>query len=680
MLYTQSLGFSYFSFNQDPKFKIVTKSEDLETMMNQLRSSKQVAIDYETNGLAWWRGKRPCGVSFTVQTEETPSSFYVPFRHITGQEQLPPEKVIAAQKEIFENKDIEKIAHNAKFETHMSRVDGIKLQGSIIDTMIEARLYNEDALAGLKERLILDLNDHDSKDYEDQLSLDIHRLGKNVHGMGVKEYKNTFGFAELDIYLCGAYAARDTLGCWKLHKFYEEKGVRSYYSTSPRGPEFRGIYDIEMKLVAILAKMEEIGQPLDIEYIKDLHSRLTIEKEKAEIAFFSHFKCEYFNLASDDQLREFLQKKLKLKWEQTTESGAPAVDYDVISDLIEQVPQLDHLLRYKEVEKKISTYTLSLIDLSDENGILHCDYQQAGANTGRLSCRKPNLQNISSDDPQRAKENNGIDPESVKRAFIVQRRDDDPYVKKVGKTKLVRQFWDYSQVELRVLADYTKDTRLVNAYLEDKDIHNEVELAVFGTGTTYSEDGKKIDGPNRRKAKIISFGISFQMSAFGFIRQIKGTTLEEAEGYLNEYNVKFPGVPAFREALYKFIRMNGCQFDNKFGQTRHLPGIVSNDYKIRKRNERMAIATIIQGTAARFTKQSLVLMDEYFTEKGLSTVCSQTIHDEIQTDGPIEEFAEVAKATKRIMEYYPDFCIPIKVDGKYSITHWSDKDAIPGLK
>lgn len=685
MTFVQSIGYSYFAHKQDPRFQVVTKAYELESMMNALRSSKSFAYDYETNGLAWWKGKRPCGVAFTMQapSDAYPMNWYVPYRHITQQEQLAPEVVIAAQKEILEDPAKLKLAHNIKFEQHMSRMEGIKLTGPRCDTMVEARFFNEDMPAGLKERMVLDLNDPDGKLHEDMLKTDIHRLAHR-RGLGVEAYQDQFGYSELEIFLCGMYGAHDTFGTWRLHNFYEEQGVRAYYQKSPRGPEYRGIYDIEMKLTDVLCRMEEVGQPLDTEYLTQLHIFLTKEKEKAEGEFFKTFGVEYFNLSSDDQLRDFLQRGLKLKWDKYTDKGNLAVDYDVLSDLSKQVPALNHALRYKEVEKKLSTYTIAMVERADANGVLHCDFQQLGTNTGRLSCKKPNLQNISSDDDDRAKANKGLDPESIKRAFIVQRFAADPYramyEATYGRTpKFYRLFSDYSQIELRMLADYTKDVRLVKAYLDGKDIHDEVERAVFGTGTEY-KDGKKIDGPNRRKAKVINFGLSYCMSPMGFARQIKEVTPEEAEGYFNEYNQKFPGVPLFRQKFWTYIRMNRCQFDNKFGRTRHVPGIVVNDNAVRKRNERMAIATLIQGTAAELTKQSLVLVDEAFEAEQMESRLSQTIHDEIQVDGPVEEFAKAARIVKTIMEDFPDFCIPIIADLKYSVTHWADKHGIPGLK
>lgn len=172
---------------------------------------------------------------------------------------------------------------------------------------------------------------------------------------------------------------------------------------------------------------------------------------------------------------------------------------------------------------------------------------------------------------------------------------------------------------------------------------------------------------------------SYCMSPIGFARQIKEVTEEEAQGYFDEYNKKFPGVPAFRNKFWSFIRLNRCQFDNKFGRTRHVPGIVSGDNAVKRRSERMSIATLIQGTAAELTKQSLVLLDEYITDNKLQTRISQTIHDEIQTDGPVQEFAQICRATHKIMTTYPDFCVPIRVDGKFSTTHWCDKKEI-GLK
>ena len=668
MSYVQTLGFSYFQNDLDPRFKIVTTPDGLTEMMNVLRDAKLVAFDYETTGVKWFKGDRPCGVAFTTQNpgDPEPLNFYVPYRHHTLQHQLAPSKVIAAQKEILTNPAITKLAHNIKFDEHMSHTEGLWVAGNRIDTLIEARLYDENTNAGLKERGFKDLRDPSAQKYDKMLSVDLARLAKR-RGLKKTEYLNKFGYSELDIWLAGTYAAMDTFLTWRLHQFYDMKGVYSQFSKSPRGDQFPGIYQVEMKLTEVLCDMERIGIPMDIPYLQDLNTKLMQSRERAESSFFQLAKVDKFNLGSDAELRDYMINGLGLTLTKETKSGAKAVDSDVIAEFVPQHPFLKHVLRWKDVNKKITTYTTSLVELCDEHGVVHGDFRQVGTNTGRLSCKNPNMQNIASDNKDRAEEaEDHIDPESIKRAFIVQRQPGDPFLAHCGGEKLSRLFVDYSQAELRVMAHYSEDKRLLETYhSDDGDIHTAVEQAVFGTTGKY-----------RRMAKVINFGLSYCMSAMGFARQVKGVSMEQAEEYFNEFNAKFPGIPAFRNALWHSAARNKGTFTNMFGRRRTLPDLLSDDRKLLGRAQRQAIGSLIQGTAAELTKDALVRLWICFQERGLKSRPSQTVHDEIQVDGPVSEMAEVARITKYIMEDYPAFRVPIKADVEVSDFSWAHKQGV----
>lgn len=169
------------------------------------------------------------------------------------------------------------------------------------------------------------------------------------------------------------------------------------------------------------------------------------------------------------------------------------------------------------------------------------------------------------------------------------------------------------------------------------------------------------------------------MSPVGFARQIPEVTEQEAQMYFDQYNQKFPRVLAFRQEFWSWIRANGCQFQNMFGRTRHMPAIVSPIASERRRAERQSIATLIQGTAAELTKESMVRIFEWLNEEGLRSKQTLTVHDEIQIDGPVDEFAHVARGVKEIMEDYPDFIVPVKVGSEYATTNWAEKKEVPGL-
>lgn len=683
-VYVQMTAYSFFEGQQDPRFRVCLTSSDLQEAENFLSRARVIAHDYETDGLAWWAGKRACGGALSARVDGEVRGFYVPYRHRTGQRQVDPEVAVAFQKRFVEDPRVLKVYHNRKFDDHMGRRDGITIAGPCEDTMLAARLYREDAPAGLKERALSDLNDPDAKRHEDLLNLDIVRLAKAM-GLTKTAYKDAFGYAALDLFLCGRYAAHDAYLTLRLHEFYEEKGVREYYSRSPRGSDYWGVWDVEMALVEVLCDMEEVGVPVDVDHVRNMSRHLAREKERAELAFFSESGLEYFNLGSDDQLRERLQSK-GCKFTKMTSKGNLAMDANVLVETMAKLPFVKWVLRWRDVDKLLSTYTVSLLKFVDEHGVLHGNYRQMGTNTGRLSCGEPNLQNIVSGvDLKFLRDVLGFEKdrldacrlyESVKRIFVVQRTSADPFF----SPRMFRNYSDYSQVELRVIAHYTQDPRLLRTYREGGDVHDEVERTVFDTGK--HEDpvtGEARDGPNRRKAKVINFGLSYCMSPIGFHNQLPEVSVEEAEGYFDQYNVNFPEVDAFRKQFWGFVLTNGLCFNSMFGRTRRVPAIASPVWRLAQRAKRQAFATLIQGTAADVMKLSLVRVSRALRDAGLGSRLTGTVHDEAHVDGPVEEFAEVARLLKSVMEDFPDFTVPVVVDSEYSVTHWGDKHPVPGL-
>lgn len=683
-------GYSYFAHHQDPRFEVCITGDQLQKLSNVLEEASVYAKDYETDGTAWWRGDRPCGVAFSSRPRpgEPIQSFYVPYRHRTGQVQAHPDKVVELCKRFDEDPGKTKVMHNRKFDDHMGRVEGIRLAGLVIDTMLEARLYHEDVPAGLKHRAVVDLQDPDAQLHEQMLNLDIIRLAAQA-GMNKTDYLSAFGYSTIDVYMAGRYAAHDTELTLRLREFYEQASVRSYYGSSPRGSQYWGIWHVEMALAEVLTDMEETGVPVDVDHIMQMYAHLEQEKAQAEFRFFKESGLEWFKLGSDDELRDRLLY-MGCPLTKETKKGKLAVDSDVLQECMVLRPELKWVQRWRDTDKLASTYTQSLLQYVDEYGVLHGNFQQMGTNTGRLSCRSPNLQNIPTGALEKfLREVLGFEDqhvqrclqmENVKRVFMVQRPADHPLFQEwfgySGQGTSFRLFCDYSQIELRVIAHYTQDPRLLKTYWENGDIHDETERAVFGTGTYVSEQGEKKSGPNRRYAKVLNFGQAFCLSPQGMVRHFPSMSIEEAEGYFAQFNQNFARISAFRHEFWGFVLTNGCVFNNMFGRTRHLPGIASADRQTRERSKRQAIATLVQGTAAELTKQSLVFISLWLKSQGLKSRITQTVHDEIQVDGPAEEFAVVARGVKAIMEDFPDFSVPVVTDAEYSVTYWSEKSSL----
>jgi DNA polymerase-1 len=320
------------------------------------------------------------------------------------------------------------------------------------------------------------------------------------------------------------------------------------------------------------------------------------------------------------------------------------------------------VLDWREANKIASTYTESILDKLDGQGVLHTSFQQVGTNTGRLSCRDPNLQNIAGDSDARAivatgkpLEEGGEDPWSVRRAFYVPEGEVGIYV-------------DYSQIELRVLADYSQDPILLDAYRTGQDIHTRTATEVYGSGE------KKY----RKRAKVANFGLSYGLSAKGFARQLK-VSLEEAEHFYRVFEERYAGIPKLRRAVIDTARLYGGLIMNKWGRHRRVRDILSDDGFERGKAERRLIGSLIQGTAAELTKESIVRIARELKRRGLRTRLRLTIHDDIQAMGPREEFAEVVMIMKAEMERYPEFSVPIVADVEYSVTHWAAKQEVKGL-
>jgi DNA polymerase-1 len=439
-----------------------------------------------------------------------------------------------------------------------------------------------------------------------------------------------------------------------LYWLYEYYGISGLY---PR------VWETEMGLTRVLCDMEEAGLAIDVDYLETLRDSLTGVSRALELQISDLLpRRGEPNLGSDDWLRDLLQRDLGFRLTKTTKKHQLSVDREVLESFEKSHPIIPLIMEWRDAEKLINTYTTSILSRLDSNSILHANFQQVMANTGRMACREPNFQNQPSDDDKRARrwtgkslEDGGIDPWSIRRAY-----------KNRGKG-WVRLFFDYSQIELRVLAFYSRDPSMVDAYLNGEDIHARTSLEVFGT----KEKAK------RRFAKIINFGLSYGMSEIGFSRQAK-IPLPEAEAYLKKFFQRYQGITEFKRQFYSQVRSQGCAFQNLFGRPRRLPDMNSPNSYNQGRAERQAIATLIQGTAAELMKEALVSIYCLFKEAGYGSRLVNVVHDEVQADVPVEELASVSRDMKMCMEAFPEFSpIPIIADGEWTDLSWADKRRLP---
>ena len=631
---------------------IVRTAEQFQYMLKFLDFSPFLTADFETSGLMYYRHARPCGIALGGRVDDQYRFFYVPYRHKTGESQLSLNIIGPALKGLLENNKL-KIFHKIKFDEHMALREGWQILGPRYDTMVAARLFNENESAALKHRAIIDLNIQDAASQSDIVDNEIARIA-SFNKMKIKEYKNSYGYSQLFIDICGLYACYDVYYTTLLYEFYESKGISQIYSQ---------VFNTEMALTRVLCDMEENGMKIDTEYLSNLKAEFKLQKYNLENAIrqLIPVNCQGMNLGSDDDILNLINSLgFGDKLTKRTKKQKLSVDKEVLGSLSEANPVFQYILDWREIEKLDSTYTDSVLARMDENLVLHCDFQSVGTRTGRLSCRRPNLQNQPSDSNDRAEKfsgkklsDGGIDPWSIRRAYTVPGE---------GWKRL---YFDYSQIELRVLAFYSKDPVMVDAYMTGQDIHDRTSLEVFGNTEKHL----------RRLAKIINFGLSYGMQSKGFSRQA-GIPIEDAERHLSTFFQRYAGVKMFRDNFWGSIAQSNGYFVNLFGRPNHFSNITSiNPYK-RGEAKRGAIASLIQGTAAELTKESLVRIYNWIHMSGYQEVVKLvcTVHDEIQIDVHDSVVSIVAYHVKRLMEDYPQFApLPIITGVEITDTNWSDK-------
>lgn len=641
---------AFYDACEDPQRRVIEDSASFERLVTWLRSRRLIVVDYETSGLAWYHQARICGVGLGAWDDSGAfRAHYIPIRHRTAQPQLPEKQVLAGVGELLADPAITKVGHNLKFEDHMSRVDNMRINGPRVDTLIAAHLYDENRPVQLERRARDDLGIENAYDASKQVTERIARLARE-NGMSREAYRARYGYSELNTQFCGFYCCGDLLYTAGLASFYLRWGVREHF---PR------LWETEMRLTEVLCDTECAGLRVDIEYLTRLRDTVRATKATLEQYLWQATGGYELNPGSDADVRKFLTEVLRLQLSKLTDAGDWCVDAEVLGEFADENQACRILLQWREADKLATTYTDSILRRLDDQGFLYADLQQVGAATGRLSCKEPNFQNFPTDSDDRAVAHSGkklkeggCDPWSIRRAFIVRER---------GWTRI---FLDYSQIELRVLAFYSRDRIMVDSFLQGADIHERTAAEVA-----------KVLGyqPSRRIAKIVNFGLSYGMSELGLQRQAK-IPYQEADQFLKAFFRQYVGVQRYRYAVVEEAIKQGCQWRNVFGRCRRISGLQSKVAAERKAATRKMIASAIQGTAAELTKESLVRIADWLQRENVPARLCNTVHDEIQIDCPDEHVPQVVAGCRQLMQDFPEFSpIPILVDAETSVASWADK-------
>ena len=394
-------------------------------------------------------------------------------------------------------------------------------------------------------------------------------------------------------------------------------------------------YNMELPVIYILAEMEQAGILIDKGEIEETAKKLKNDVEKI-LFTISRLAGQDLNPNSPKQMATYLYENLGLKGAKKNKSGY-STDEETLKDLLISYPEhdefLSNVLKYRELNKLLSTYTLNLLEFVKDDGRIHTEFKQTGTATGRLSSINPNMQNI----PQK-----GEYAEILRGAFKAKKG-----------YKLIS--FDYSQIELRILAHMSSDENLVQAFNNNEDIHSLTALKIFHLSSL-----EQVSPEIRRIAKAVNFGILYGLSAFGLSRDTK-VTRKEAQNFIDGYFILYPKVKEFIESIVKQTKEQG--FCNTIsGRKRFIQDINSRNANLRMRAERMAINAPIQGSAADIIKLAMISCDNYIKERQLDAKSILQIHDELIFEVEESIVEDFTKDIKNIMENVVSLAVPLVVN------------------
>lgn len=600
--------------SQARQYQLVLEKAQLESWIARIQEQGTVAVDTETTSLNALQADL-VGISLSLTPHE---ACYIPVGHNLpprdllnlGQvpEQLSREMVLNLLKPILENPGILKIGQNLKYDMLVLSRYGIEMT-PIDDTMLIS--------------YVLDGAQHGhGMDELAKLHLDVTPISyKDVAGSGTKQ----ISFADVALDKACEYAAEDADITLQLYEALKprllEEHLVSVYET------------LDRPLVPVLFEMEKTGVKIDAAALKalshDFGARLIVlEKQIQDSAGV------VFNVASPKQLGEVLFDNLGLPGGQKGKTGAYSTSADVLDELSNQGHAIaDLILEWRQLAKLKSTYTDALVhQINPKTGRVHTSFAQTVTNTGRLASSDPNLQNI----PIRTEEG-----KKIRRAFIAQ-----------AGYKILSA--DYSQIELRLLADMAGIESLKDAFRARHDIHATTASQVFGV----SLEG--VDSAMRRKAKAINFGIIYGISPFGLAKQL-GITQSEAAHYMRLYFELYPGIKDYMELKKQEGREKGY-VSTLFGRRIYVPGMNDRDYNKRSFAERQAINAPLQGTNADIMKKAMIQIPSLLNSKGIDAKMILQVHDELVFEVVDKDVEAASVLIQKVMSSVCYLSIPLVVD------------------
>lgn len=588
--------------DRDHHYQTINSVKAHEILLKKLLAQNIVCFDTETTSLDTFEAEL-VGISFAF---ESGKGYYAVF----PEDQTEAQKLIEIYRPFFEQDSILKVGQNLKYDIKVLRNYHIDVQGEIFDTMIAHYLINPDMRHNME---VL------AETYLNYQPVPIENLiGKKGINQG--------NMRDVDLEKQTEYAVEDAdITLQLMHVFepeLEKNNLSDLYKT------------IEAPLINVLASMELEGININNDVLSGLSQELAKDIAELEKKIFAQANTE-FNLASPKQLGIVLFEELKLVDKpKKTKTGQYGTGEEVLSKLAEKHPIVKDILDWRSLVKLKNTYVDSLPnEINKKTGRIHTTYSQAVAATGRLSSNNPNLQNI----PIRTERG-----KEIRKAFIPRNED------------YVLLSADYSQIELRLIAELSNDTELKSAFERGEDIHKSTASKVFNVPL------EEVTREQRSYAKTVNFGIIYGVSAFGLSQQTdlsRGESKELIENYYKTY----PTLRAYIDEQIDFARKNGF-VETILGRRRYLKNINSRNAVVRSGDERNAVNAPIQGSAADIIKIAMINLHKIFEEGNYRSKMILQVHDELVFDIHKDELSILKPIIKKEMEGAYQLSIPLTVD------------------
>ncbi|MGO1243546.1 MAG: DNA polymerase I [Sphingobacterium sp.] len=588
--------------NTPHEYTLVNTPEGMQDLANALAMQKSFAFDTETTSLDALSAEA-VGISFSYKKG---AAYYVP----TPADRKQTQEVLDIFKPVLENPTIEKIGQNIKYDILLLSRYQITVQGPLFDTMIAHYLIDPDTRHNM---------DILAETYLGYTPVSITEL------IGPKG-KNQSNMRDVEIQKVKEYAAEDADITWQL----QEKFRPLLHDTQTLDLAQK----VEFPLIYVLAEVEKNGVTIDVNTLKVFSATLLEAVNRLEKTIYEKAGVT-FNIASPKQLGEVLFDHLKLDPKaKKTKTGQYKTGEDVLLALANKSDIVQDILEYRQLQKLKSTYVDALPSLINaQTGLIHTSYNQAVAATGRLSSTNPNLQNI----PIRTEKGR-----EVRKAFIPR------------ATGNVLISADYSQIELRIIAELSKDENMLEAFREGYDIHRATAARVYGIPLV------EVTSEQRRNAKAVNFGIIYGQSAFG-LSQSLGIARKEAAAIIDQYFAQYTGIRNYMSQVIERAKEKGY-VETILNRRRYLRDINSANMTVRGFAERNAINAPIQGSAADLIKIAMINIQNDIREKGMEGKMIMQVHDELVFDVPEKEIEQFKELITTRMQNAITLQVPIEVE------------------